>query len=120
MTVKSARHSPAPAPAPAPAALPPEVTQQEPPAPIVEHEPRSQDPLDHDGDGKKGGSAPAPVVTWLVVQRDDIARGLTQGEVIGVTDPASVDQLPDDLCRPATAAEVELAQPRIRLWRGPR
>jgi hypothetical protein len=105
---------------PVPAALPPEVKQDETPAPAVAHEPRSQDPLDHDGDGKKGGSAPAPVVTWLVVQRDDIARGLTQGEVIGVTDPASVDQLPDDLCRPATAAEVELAQPRIRLWRGPR
>jgi hypothetical protein len=116
MTVKSARHSPTPA----TSALPPEVTQEEAPAPIVGHEPRSHDPLDHDGDGKKGGVAPPPPVTWLVVQRDDHALGLTQGEVIGLTDPAALDLLPDDLCRPATAAEVELAQPRVRLWRAPR
>ena len=55
----------------------------------------------------------APSVTWQVVLENDADRGLTQGEVIGVT-AHHKKKLGADLIRPATEAEVELAQPRVR------
>ena len=79
-------------------------------------EPGSHDPLDHDRDGRKGGAAPAPVVTHLVVLQDDAKRGLTHGEVIAVAETDMKGLLADDVCRTATPAEVELAQPRVRPW----
>ena len=86
--------------------------------PPGDREPGSSDPLDHDGDGRKGGVAPAPEVTHLVVLESDAKRGLTAGEVIAVADADVKPLLADDTCRSATAAEVELAQPRIRMWMG--
>lgn len=86
--------------------------------PTAGGEPGSHDPLDHDRDGRKGGSAPAPAVTHLVVLESDAKRGLTAGEVIAVADADVKPLLADDTCRSATAAEVELAQPRIRVWMG--
>lgn len=79
-------------------------------------EPGSHDPLDHDRNGRKGGSAPAPAVTHLVVLQDDADRGLTSGEVIAVEDAEVKALLADDACRTATPAEVEMAQPRVRPW----
>lgn len=84
--------------------------------PAAGGEPGSHDPLDHDRNGRKGGSAPAPAVTHLVVLQDDADRGLTSGEVIAVADAEVKALLADDACRAATPAEVELAQPRVRPW----
>lgn len=81
-------------------------------------EPGSRDPLDHDGDGRKGGLAAPPEVTHLVVLESDERRGLTAGEVIAVADADVKPLLADDLCRSATPDEVELAQPRVRVWMG--
>lgn len=86
--------------------------------PPGDREPGSSDPLDHDGDGRKGGVAPPPEVTHLVVLENDAKRGLTAGEVIAVADADVKGLFADDTCRSATAAEVELAQPRIRVWMG--
>lgn len=79
----------------------------------------ARDPLDHDGDGRKGGTAPPPAVTHLVVVKDDAARGLTHGEVIAVADSAVRTLLHEEVARAATATEVELAQPRVRPWSPP-
>lgn len=73
-------------------------------------------PLDHDGDGRPGGSAPPPAVTHLVVTRDDPARGLSHGAVIAVADADVKALFAADVARAATAEEVELAQPRVRAW----
>lgn len=84
--------------------------------PTAGGEPGSHHPLDHDRDGRKGGSAPPPAVTHLVVLQDDADRGLTSGEVIAVADAVVKPLLADEVCRAATPAEVELAQPRVRPW----
>lgn len=84
--------------------------------PVADGEPGSRDPLDHDGDGRKGGLAPAPDLTHLVVLKSHAKRGLTAGEVIAVADAEVKPLLADDTCRSATSVEVDLAQPRIRLW----
>lgn len=78
-----------------------------------------KDPLDHDGDGRKGGSAPAPEVTHLVVIKSDTALGLSHGEVVGTADAHVKDLLAANVARAATETEVELAQPRVRLWSPP-
>lgn len=84
--------------------------------PAAAGEPGSHDPLDHDRNGRKGGSAPAPAVTHLVVLQDAADRALTSGEVIAVADADVKTLLADHVCRAATPAEVELAQPRVRPW----
>lgn len=91
-----------------------DVPPQTPPA--AGGEPGSHDPLDHDRNGRKGGAAPAPAVTHLVVLKEDADRALTHGEVIAVPDADVKGLLADDVCRAATPAEVELAQPRVRPW----
>jgi hypothetical protein len=78
--------------------------------------PQTRDALDHDGDGRKGGVAPAPALSHLVVLKDEPARGLQAGEVIAVEDPHVKDLLADDVCRSATETDVSLAQPRVRRW----
>ena len=79
----------------------------------------NRDPLDHDGDGRKGGAAPPPAVAHLVVLSDDPARGLVHGEVIATADAHVKGLLADDVVRAATDTEVELAQPRVRPWSPP-
>lgn len=79
-------------------------------------EPRSPDPLDHDGDGRKGGATPAPERQPLVVLRDDPGRGLIAGEVVTVAPADAAALLMDDVCRNATDQDVDLAAPRIRPW----
>lgn len=86
--------------------------------PAQDPEPEIRDPLDHDGDGKKGGSAPPAARTHLVVLKDDAKRGLSHGEVIAAEDAAAKELLTAELVRNATPAEVELAQPRVRRFRG--
>lgn len=78
--------------------------------------PPSPDALDHDGDGRKGGVAPAPALTHLVVLKHDEVRGLTAGEVIAVEDAQVKPLLAADVCRSATETDVSLAQPRVRRW----
>ena len=86
---------------------------------VTENEAARAGPLDHDHDGKKGGSAPVPEVVHLVVVKDDATRGLSHGEVIAVGD-AEVKALHSaGVARNATAVEVELARPRIRGWASP-
>lgn len=85
-------------------------------SPAAGGEPGSRDPLDHDNNGRKGGAAPAPTVTHLVVLQDAAERGLKSGEVIAVADADVKGLLTADICRAATPAEIELAQPRVRPW----
>ena len=75
-----------------------------------------RDALDHDGDGIKGGVAPPPALIHMVVIKDSKKHGLTHGEVIAVDDTAARILLAGDTVRAATETEVELAQPRVRLW----
>lgn len=77
---------------------------------------KSKDPLDHDDDGKKGGIAPVPAVQHLAVIKDDAARSLKHGEVIGVSDADAKTLLATKHVRVATDVEVELAQPFVRIW----
>ncbi|HZV85407.1 MAG TPA: hypothetical protein VFF48_10525 [Brevundimonas sp.] len=72
--------------------------------------------LDHDADGEPGGSAPAPRHQHLVVIKDSKSRALTHGEVIAVTPDDAKDLLAKNVARTATDQDVELAQPRIRVW----
>lgn len=74
------------------------------------------DPLDHDGNGHKGGSAAPPERQPLVITADAADRGLVRGEVILVTPAAARTLLHADVARTATDTEVELAQPRVRFW----
>ena len=78
----------------------------------------SVDPLDHDADGVKGGAAPAAEATHLVVVKDSKAKGLRHGEVIAAAETDAKALLTAELVRNATPAEVELAQPRVRRFRG--
>jgi hypothetical protein len=78
--------------------------------------PPERDPLDHDGDGRKGGAAPVPAVQHLAVVKDDAEHGLSHGQVIGVSDDDAKLLLATDSVRVATDVEVELAQPFVRLW----
>lgn len=82
-------------------------------------DPAPRHPLDHDGDGRPGGSAPPPAVTHLVVTRAAPDRGLSHGEVIAVADADVKALFAADVARAATADEVELAQPRVRAWSPP-
>ena len=86
------------------------------PAATTRDEPGSRDALDHDNNGTKGGVAPPPKTTWLVVLKDHKGHGLNRGEVIGVADADVKPLLANNTARSATDQEVELAQPRIRLW----
>ncbi len=79
-------------------------------------EPTAKDPLDHDNNGTKGGSAPVPPVQHLAVVKADAERGLIHGEVIGVSDGDAKSLLSTDHVRVATDDEVELAQPFVRIW----
>lgn len=81
--------------------------------------PETGGPLDHDGDGRKGGVHPIPEVTHLVVIKSDAKRGLTHGEVIGTADANVKALLSAGTARNATDEEVELAQPRVRIWSPP-
>lgn len=72
--------------------------------------------LDHDSDGEAGGVAPRPTHQHLLVVKASKSRGLTHGEVIAVSTDSAKDLLKTDACREATHQEVELAQPRIRVW----
>ena len=72
--------------------------------------------LDHDGDGRMGGLAPAPTRQPMVVLKDVASQGLFHGEVIQVTPADAKGLLANDQARNATEAEVELAQPRVRDW----
>lgn len=74
-----------------------------------------RDPLDHDGDARKGGVAPIPAVQHLVVTKSDKKRGITHGEVIGVSDAEARALLHADVARVATEDEIELAQPFVAL-----
>lgn len=73
-------------------------------------------PLDHDGDGRKGGVHAPPEITYLVVLTADPDRGLNHGDVIGVADRDVKALLAGDIARAASDDEVELAQPRVRAW----
>lgn len=86
------------------------------PAASASDEPGSRDALDHDNNGAKGGVAPPPETTWLVVLKDHKGHGLSRGEVIGVADADVKPLLANNTARSATDQEVELAQPRTRLW----
>lgn len=74
------------------------------------------DPLDHDRDGKKGGSAPVPAVQHVVVVQADPERGLSHGRVIAVSDADAKRLLATDHVRVASDVEVELAQPFVLPW----
>jgi len=74
------------------------------------------DALDHDHDGRKGGSAPTPELVHAVVVKADEDRGLVHGEVIATTDAEVKRLIHAHVVRPATDDEVQLAQPRVRLW----
>ena len=78
--------------------------------------PPARDPLDHDGDGRKGGVTPVPAIQHLAVIQDDPERRLVHGQVIGVSDHDATLLLATDSVRVATDIEVELAQPFVRLW----
>ena len=87
--------------------------------PKAKRKPRTKpakSPLDHDGNGRKGGVAPALSAQHLVVTRDDVGRGLTHGEVISASRGDVKALLASGHVRNATEAEVELAQPRVRHW----
>ncbi|WP_292089511.1 hypothetical protein [Brevundimonas sp.] len=73
------------------------------------------DPLDHDNNGAKGGSAPVPAVQHLVVIKSDAKRGLAHGDVIGVDDGEAKALLKANAARVATSEEVELAQPFVSI-----
>lgn len=77
-----------------------------------------RDPLDHDDDKRKGGIAPIPAVQHVVIIKADEKRGLSHGAVLAVSDADARALLKSDHARPATPTEVELAQPRIRPWKG--
>lgn len=72
--------------------------------------------LDHDQDGEAGGAAPAPRHQHLVVIKGSKSRGLTHGEVIAVAPDDAKELLAKNVARTATDQDVELAQPRIRVW----
>ena len=72
--------------------------------------------LDHDDSGEPGGAAPAPRQQHLVVLKDSMSRGLQHGEVILASPEDAKDLLHKDVVRNATSQDVELAQPRIRVW----
>lgn len=104
----------------------PTVSPAEPaaPAPAPAPQPKARrkarvkrDPLDHDADGRKGGVAEIPPVQHLVVLQETEGRDLKHGEVIGVDDATARRLLKGDVARPATPEDVELAQPRVRLWK---
>lgn len=76
----------------------------------------TRDALDHDGNGRKGGIAPVPLIQHLAVIKDDPKRGLVHGDVIGVSDADAKTLLATDHVRVATDVEVELAQPFVRIW----
>lgn len=78
--------------------------------------PAVRDPLDHDGDGRKGGFAPVPAVPHLAVIKDDAERRLVHGQVIAVSDADAKVLLATDHVRVATDVEVELAQPFVHSW----
>lgn len=78
--------------------------------------PSARDPLDHDGDGRKGGVAPVPAVQHLAVIKDDAERRLVHGQVIAVSDAGAKLLLATDCVRVATDVEVELAQPFVHSW----
>jgi hypothetical protein len=75
-----------------------------------------QDSLDHDKNGKKGGSAPVPAVQHVVVVQADPERGLSHGRVIAVSDADAKHLLASDHVRVASDIEVELAQPFVLPW----
>lgn len=72
--------------------------------------------LDHDHNGAPGGAAPTARQQHLVVLRDSKTRGLQHGEVILATPEDAKDLLHKDVVRTATDQDIELAQPRIRVW----
>lgn len=72
--------------------------------------------LDHDDSGEAGGAAAAPRQQHLVVIKDSKGRGLQHGEVILASPEDAKDLLHKDVVRNATSQDVELAQPRIRVW----
>lgn len=78
--------------------------------------PPKRDPLDHDGDGRKGGVAPVPAVQHLAVTQDDPDRRLIHGQVIAVSDADAKLLLASESVRVATDVEVELAQPFVHSW----
>lgn len=73
-------------------------------------------PLDHDQNDVKGGSAPIPDWQHLVVIKASVSKGLTHGEVIAVSDQDAKVLLKTPNCRVANPDDIELAQPRIRVW----
>lgn len=72
--------------------------------------------LDHDKNDEPGGAAPPPRHQHVVVLKDSKTRGLQHGEVIAVSTDDAKDLLHKDVVRNATPQEVELAQPRVRIW----
>ncbi|WGM45237.1 hypothetical protein KOAAANKH_00098 [Brevundimonas sp. NIBR10] len=98
----------APDTAPDPAELP-----VPPVAPSGDNAPETVDPM---ADAEPGVSTLPEAQAWLVVLTTDPDRGLSRGEVIGVTSKVAKTLKADGLARPATDADIELAQPRVRLW----
>jgi hypothetical protein len=72
--------------------------------------------LDHDNNGEAGGAAPPPRHQHVLVVKDSKSRGLVHGEIVAVSTDDAKDLLSKDVVRNATSEEVELAQPRIRVW----
>lgn len=99
----------------APFAPPPPA--EEPPAPAAEEpEPSSPvepafDPLDHDGDGKPGGSVPLQIGLVLTADHGD----LRATEVVWASAARAAELRAAGVARDATPAQVELAQPRVRV-----
>lgn len=102
--------APESAPAPASTALTPELAS---PAPSADTTRETVDPM---ADAESGVSTLPEAQTWLVVLADHHELGLARGEVIGTTYKTAKPLKADGLARPATDAEIELAQPRVRLW----
>lgn len=75
----------------------------------------ARDPLDHDGDRRKGGSAPTPERQHLVMLEDSPAHGVRAGEVVSAPAGLVRELLAGEQARNATDAEVERAQPRVRI-----
>lgn len=66
---------------------------------------------------KRAPKAPAEL-QHLVVVKADGRRGLIHGEVICAPAKAAGSLVKAGVAREATPTEVELAQPRIRSWKG--
>ncbi|WP_332657361.1 hypothetical protein [Brevundimonas sp.] len=93
-------------------AAPVDLSQADPAGAVVSTKPQ----LDHDKNDEPGGSAPPPRHQHLVVLKDSKARGLQHGEVILASPEDAKALLHTDVVRNATSQDVELAQPRIRVW----